>query len=140
MSAVRDANRQIYRESIANGAHHGMGSTVVALLITDETVSIAHVGDSRAYLLRDGQIQPLTEDHSLVAEQVRAGLLTPEGARQSELHNYITKALGPSPEVLPDITEISTQRNDIFILATDGLTGSVSESEIQAILMSFIRS
>jgi protein phosphatase len=106
------------------------------VLIGEDTASIAHVGDSRVYLLRDGAIRQLTIDHSLVMEQVQRGLMTPEQAEHSGMQNIITRALGPEENVEPDIQEMVVCATDIFLLATDGLTKLVKSERLLEIARS----
>jgi len=108
----------------------------VALLVRDGKASIAHVGDSRVYLLRDGQIRLLTADHSLVMEQVRRGLMTMEEAERSSIQNIITRALGSEDAAEPDVQDVETSPGDIFLLATDGLTKLVKEPSLREITAS----
>jgi len=103
-------------------------------LITDNSATIAHAGDSRVYLLRNGSVELLTNDHSVVAEQVRAGAIPQEMAPRSPYQNYLTRALGPSQDIQPDVREISVRDGDLFLLTTDGLTGPVGEEEIRDIV------
>jgi serine/threonine protein phosphatase PrpC len=132
--AINAANREIHVASQSTETQHGMGTTVAAVLITDNSATIAHAGDSRVYLLRNGSVELLTNDHSVVAEQVRAGAIPKEMVPRSPYQNYLTRALGPSEEVQPDVREISVHDGDLFLLTTDGLTGPVSEEEIRDII------
>jgi protein phosphatase len=133
-SAIRQANRSIFETATTRQSCAGMGATLVGVAVTGEQVTIAHVGDSRAYLLRDGVLQQITQDHSFVAEQVRRGILTAEEGMRSELQNVITRALGPEELVDPDIEELQARQNDLLVLVTDGLTKAVSDAEILEIL------
>ncbi len=126
-SAVQLANQRIFERASADSAHAGMGSTIVGALIKDNYVALAHVGDSRIYLIREGKIQQLTNDHSLVMEQVRRGLITLEEAEQSEMQNIIIRALGSEEGVEPDVDEMIARPGDILVLATDGLTKHVKD-------------
>src|SRR5207253_5399548 len=108
----------------------GMGTTVVACLGDENVISVAHVGDSRAYLIRDGQLSRLTNDHSWVFEQVQAGMLTEAEAEKHPLRNVITRALGGALSVSPDASEVESQSGDVYLLCSDGLTGMVPEDEI----------
>lgn len=128
--AVRAANHAIHRASSTHPAYAGMGTTVVAVNLKDELLSIAHVGDSRLYLIRNGEIQPLTFDHSWVAEQVQQGYLTEEEAERSPKRNIITRALGVESTVDVELSEIPVCRGDRFLLCTDGLTRSVRSTDI----------
>jgi len=105
-NAVAQANFQIYQSAQKNPEQRGMGATVTAVWLKDSLLSIAHVGDSRAYLLRSGNLQQLTNDHSLVAEQVRRGLITPQQAEASDMQSVLLRALGAHPEVEVDVDEV----------------------------------
>ncbi|NJP05328.1 MAG: Stp1/IreP family PP2C-type Ser/Thr phosphatase [Chloroflexaceae bacterium] len=124
-SSFFEANRRIYDEG--NGT---MGTTGVAALVCDGSLWIANVGDSRAYLIRGGQIRQISKDHSLVFEQVAAGILTPEQARVANYRNMITRALGHRPEVQIDIFEEDIQPGDIILLSSDGMHGLIEDHEI----------
>jgi serine/threonine protein phosphatase PrpC len=130
MAAVRMANTRVLEAMRKDARLRGMGTTVVACLADDVTVSVAHVGDSRAYLMRDGQLMRITNDHSWVFEQVQAGMLTEAEAEKHPLRNVITRALGGALQVTPDASEIDARAGDVFLLCSDGLTGMVPESEI----------
>lgn len=134
MAAVRLANTRVLEAMRKDARLRGMGTTVVACMADDVTMSIAHVGDSRAYLVRDGQISRITNDHSWVFEQVQAGMLTEAEAEKHPLRNVITRALGGALQVTPDASEIEARSGDVFLLCSDGLTGMVPESEIQRII------
>jgi PPM family protein phosphatase len=110
-----------------------MGTTGVAALLYDDALHVANVGDSRAYLIRDGALRQLTQDHSFVAEQVAAGLLTPDQARYSVHRNVITRALGYQPEVVVDVTRWPLRGGDIVLLSSDGLHGLVEDAEIEVL-------
>jgi PPM family protein phosphatase len=133
-NAVHLANKSIYDSAEANPDRHGMGATVTAAWIDGARLSIAHVGDSRAYLLRGGTLQQLTSDHSLVAEQVRRGILTAAEAEESEMQSVLLRALGASPEVEVDSDEHGLFARDILMLCCDGLTRMVTEPEIAGTL------
>jgi protein phosphatase len=111
-----------------------MGTTVVAAVIDSRGLSIAHVGDSRIYLYREGKLQRLTEDHSLVMDQVKHGLITPEEAERSHLQNILTRALGTQELVEVDVQDRPVSPGDVYLLCTDGLTKMVSEAEISEVL------
>jgi serine/threonine protein phosphatase PrpC len=132
-SAVQAAGIRIFHEALEHPGRQGMGSTIVALLVRKGKASIAHVGDSRVYLLRDAQIRLLTADHSLVMEQVRRGLMTVEEAERSSIQNIITRALGPEDCAEPDVQDVEISPGDIFLLATDGLTKLVKEQQLREI-------
>jgi len=134
MAAVRMANTRVLEAMRKDARLRGMGTTVVACLADDATVSVAHVGDSRAYMVREGQLSRITNDHSWVFEQVQAGMLTEAEAEKHPLRNVITRALGGALQVTPDASEIEAKPGDVFLLCSDGLTGMVPESEIQRIV------
>ncbi len=127
--AFEQANQRIHAEG-----RGGMGTTGVALLLFDQEAIVANVGDSRAYLLREGTIRQITHDHSFVQEQVDAHLLTPEQARLSQYRNMITRALGYRPNVSVDTFRMPVQVGDTFLLSTDGLHGLLEDDEIQEIV------
>jgi PPM family protein phosphatase len=114
----------------------GMGSTASALLISDTRFLIGHVGDSRIYLVRDGRMEQLTHDHSLVQEQVDAGLITAEQARHHPQSNVITCCIGMSGDIEPDVIAGETRVGDVFLLASDGLTGMVDDKRLLQLLQS----
>jgi serine/threonine protein phosphatase PrpC len=134
--ALRDANRAVYERTRTERDKLGMGSTVSALLLSETKFVVGHVGDSRIYLVRDGQMSQLTKDHSLVQEQVDAGLLTPEQARRHPQSNVITRCVGMADDIEPDVLEGEARMNDCFLLASDGLTGMVEDRRIQQLLLS----
>jgi protein phosphatase len=126
-AAVRLANQRIFEQARRNPRQAEMGTTVVAARIGEGVASLAHVGDSRAYLWHAARLEPLTRDHSLVEEQVRAGLLDREASLQSEQQNILVRALGREPEVEVDVNEVPLQAGDYLMLCSDGLTRTVSE-------------
>jgi serine/threonine protein phosphatase PrpC len=109
----------------------GMGTTLTATVIREDMLTIAQVGDSRAYLIRDGQINQVTDDHSWVAEQVRIGAMTLEEAQASPFRNIITRSIGTSSNVEPDITTHELRVGDIIVLCSDGLSGHLDMNEIR---------
>lgn len=133
-NAVRLANRKIYETALGNPTLRGMGATVVAAWLEGSRLSLAHVGDSRAYLLRSGILQRLTSDHTLIAEQIRSGLIKPEEAHLSKMQNVLIRALGVQEQVELDVEERTLSEGDVVLLCTDGLTRMVSDSEIANIL------
>ena len=137
-SAVHLANKKIYDAAEANPEQHGMGATLTAAWIDGSKLSIAHVGDSRAYLLRGGNLQQLTSDHSLVAEQVRRGILTAAEAEESEMQSVLLRALGALPDIEVDTDEHILFARDILMLCCDGLTRMVTEPEIAGTLQAEI--
>lgn len=134
VSAIHLANSAIYEAGTNSETRRGMGSTIVAVLVKDNLFSIAHVGDSRIYLLRHGAIQQLTNDHSLVMEQVRRGLITREMAEKSEMQNIIIRALGSDEIVKPDVDDLVALPGDVLLLASDGLTKHVKDDWILGIV------
>jgi serine/threonine protein phosphatase PrpC len=130
MAAVRMANTRVLEAMRKDARLRGMGTTVVACLADDNTMSFAHVGDSRAYLIRQGHLSRITNDHSWVFEQVQAGMLTEAEAEKHPLRNVITRALGGALSVNPDATEVEVKPGDVYLLCSDGLTGMVPEDEI----------
>ena len=131
---VREANAQIYERSRADRGRAGMGTTLTAAYVDDTHVAIAHVGDSRAYLFRDGSLRRLTQDHSLVDELVRRGKLTEEQAAEHPQRSIITRALGPEPDVEVDTWTYPARAGDVILLCSDGLTSMISEERVKTIL------
>lgn len=132
--AVFQANLKIYQSAQEHPEQRGMGATVTAGWLNGSKLSLAHVGDSRAYLLRTGNLQQLTNDHSLVAEQVRRGIITPQQAEESEMQSVLLRALGAHPEVDVDIDEFDIFPRDVLLFCSDGLTRMVTEPEIAGAL------
>jgi protein phosphatase len=128
--AIHLANRSIYQAGQQVNGRSGMGSTIVAALVRGNALAIAHVGDSRIYLIRQGVIQQLTQDHSLVMEQVRRGYITLEQAQQSEMQNIILRALGSEEAVEPDVEDLVAMPGDVLLMTSDGLTRHVRDEEI----------
>lgn len=135
VAAIREGNRRIKERSLADSAATGMGTTVTAVLVGGETLSIGHVGDSRAYRLRGEQLEQLTPDHSLVAELVRTGQLTPEEAEGHPQRAVITRALGTDANVDVDAFEVAAEPGDLYLLCSDGLTTMVGDEGIRAVLV-----
>jgi len=133
-SAIRAANRVVRAAAQRNEGHHGMGATAVAAWFTGERMSLAHVGDSRAYMLRGGLLEQLTKDHSFVAEQVRRGMMTPEEASASRMQNVLLRALGIDSEVDVDVDEELLTDGDTLLLCSDGLTHELPDAQIAAVL------
>jgi protein phosphatase len=133
--AVEGACAAVFRTSRANTELAGMGTTCISLLVNGASALVGHVGDSRAYLVRDGEVHQLSEDHSLVNEQVRAGLLSSEEARQSRLKNIITRSVGFEEDVLVDLVGVETRAGDKFLLCSDGLSNLVENEEIRDALV-----
>jgi PPM family protein phosphatase len=134
-SAVTLANRKIFDAAAAQPGLRGMGATIVAAWISDQRLSLVHVGDSRAYLLRAGSLTQLTADHSLVAEHVRRGIMTPQEAETSQLQSVLMKALGIEEQVQADADEQILLEGDILLLCSDGLTRMVTDPEIASTLL-----
>jgi serine/threonine protein phosphatase PrpC len=133
---LRAANRRIYDLAVADDSHRGMGTTVTAAKVTGDEVSLGHVGDSRAYRLRDGELEQLTRDHSLVAELERSGQITPEAAEHHPQRSIITRALGPEPDVQVDTYTVPGRPGDVYLICSDGLTSMISDDELGSILRS----
>jgi serine/threonine protein phosphatase PrpC len=133
-SAIRLANRVVHQAAEQSPELHGMGATVVAIWLADQRMSLAHVGDSRVYLLRGESLEQLTQDHSFVAEQVRRGSMTEQEATASNLQNVLLRALGVDPEVQADVDEHYLLEGDTILLCSDGLTRELSDAQIAAVL------
>ncbi|HZU60411.1 MAG TPA: Stp1/IreP family PP2C-type Ser/Thr phosphatase, partial [Solirubrobacteraceae bacterium] len=133
---VRDANRRIYEKSRTESGREGMGTTLTAAYVDDGQLAIAHVGDSRAYLFRDGELTRLTQDHSLVDELLRQGKLTEEEAAEHPQRSIITRALGPEADVDVDTFTYAVQAGDLLLLCSDGLTSMISEEAVAGVLAS----
>ena len=130
IAALKLANTRVVEAMKKDLRLRGMGTTIVGCLADNGIMSVAHVGDSRAYMVRDGKLSRITNDHSWVFEQVQAGMLTEAEAEKHPLRNVITRALGGSLSVVPDASEISCLPGDVYLLCSDGLTGMVPEDEI----------
>jgi len=133
--ALRDANHAIYERMLAEVDKQGMGTTASVLVISDNQFLIGQIGDSRIYLLRDGALKQVTKDHSYVQEQVDAGLLTPEQARYHPYSNVITRCVGANEVVEADLYTGEMKPGDVFLVASDGLTGMVDDRRLQAMLL-----
>jgi PPM family protein phosphatase len=131
---IQEANRRVYEAAASDDARAGMGTTMTAALVEAGSVRIGHVGDSRAYRVRDGALEQLTEDHSLVAELVRSGRLSPEEADVHPQRSVITRVLGTDPEVDVDTFEVEARPGDVFMICSDGLTSMVDDEAILAVL------
>ena len=129
-AAIQRANQSIYESSQKDATLRGMGTTIAVALITGNKLSIAHVGDSRIYLVREHALFPLTDDHSVVSEQMKLGLITKEEAETSHIGNVITRALGYEETVAMDLNELDIIEGDRIVLCTDGLTRMVSDDFI----------
>jgi serine/threonine protein phosphatase PrpC len=135
IKAMQDANRAIFERMLAETDKQGMGTTASVMVLSDTGYLIGQIGDSRVYLLRDGALTQLTKDHSYVQEQVDAGLLTPEQARYHPYSNVITRCVGASDQVEADLFTGPVRVGDVFLLASDGLTGMVDDRRLQALLL-----
>jgi PPM family protein phosphatase len=131
-NTVEEANRIIHDHSMQHPEHHGMGTTCTALVVRDRDAFIAHVGDSRAYAIRDGEIRQLTQDHSLVAQLVSSRQITPEQARVDPRRNLVTRSVGVGAHVEVDTEHVDggLREGDTLLLCTDGLHGVVSDDEL----------
>lgn len=132
--AIDEANELVHARSERESALHGMGTTLVALSISDGHALIAHVGDSRCYLYRQGELIRETNDHSLVDEQVRMGQLTQDQAERSPLRNVITRAIGTQRSVAPELLEMDLEKGDLLLLCSDGLTRELPDERIAGVL------
>lgn len=135
ITAIKKANIKIISESGKKQNLHGMGTTVAVVMKGDDTAIVAHLGDSRVYLVRENVITRLTKDHTVVDEYVRLGLLSPQDALYHPSKHMLSRALGTSGDVDADITEIQFQAGDTLILCTDGLTNMVSDNEISDVIL-----
>jgi len=135
-SLIQEANRRVFRRSNEDAATSGMGTTMTVALVDDSdgTIAFGHVGDSRAYRIRGGELEQLTDDHSLVGELVRSGRLSPEEAETHPQRSVITRALGTEPDVDVDTFTTKAEPQDIYVLCSDGLTDMISPHEILAIV------
>jgi PPM family protein phosphatase len=135
---VRDqvvkANSSIYQAAQSQPQYAGMGTTLVVCLFYDNRVLVAHLGDSRVYLLREGSFRQITRDHSLLQEQIDAGLITAEQAKNAQHKNLVTKALGIDPTVEPEIHEYAARPGDLYLLCSDGLCDMVDDEDIDMTL------
>jgi serine/threonine protein phosphatase PrpC len=132
--AVVGADRTIYDNALADPSLTGMGTTLTALFFADRRAYLGHVGDSRAYLYRDGKARQLTDDHSWIQDQVRAGLLSAEEAKESRFRNIITRSVGFEPSVHPDMHDLIVQAGDCYLLCSDGLSNYLSLEELAQVL------
>ena len=134
-SSIRLANKVIHEMAAEHTDYNGMGTTVVVLAVMPDLIVTANVGDSRIYLVRNGEIERLSKDHSIVAEQVEMGIMTDEEAKQSPLKHVLTRNLGSAIHLEAEVFEIEPSSNDRFILCSDGLTDLVSDDEIQQMVV-----
>jgi protein phosphatase len=135
--AIQRANKVIYQTAKTQANCDGMGTTVVAGLFFDDKLTIAHVGDSRLYRCRDGKLEQVTQDHSLMQELVSRGFYTPEEAQRAAAKNYVTRALGVEPTVDVEITEVPALKEDLYLLCSDGLSDMVEDDDIQLTINTF---
>jgi PPM family protein phosphatase len=131
---IQEANRRVYERGSEDSTASGMGTTITVALVEDGAVAFGHVGDSRAYLIREDEIEQLTDDHSLVAELVRSGRLSPEEAETHPQRSVITRALGTDPNVDVDTFSVPAQPGDLFMICSDGLTSMVGDETIMEVL------
>jgi len=136
-TAIRNANSHIYRTAQDNSHYEGMGTTVVVLLFYDNRITVAHVGDSRLYRLRDTLLEQLTRDHTLLQELVDRGFYTRKEARESLNKNLVTRAVGVNPTVDIDLLEDIALQNDLYLLCSDGLTDMISDDLIEDIQLNY---
>jgi protein phosphatase len=136
-SLIQEANRRVFQRSSEDMAASGMGTTMTVALVdaAQGSVAVGHVGDSRAYRVRDEQLEQLTDDHSLVGELLRSGKLSPEEAEVHPQRSVITRALGTEPDVDVDTFTVQAEPGDLYLVCSDGLTSMVSDGEIQALLV-----
>lgn len=134
VEAIKAANSAIHAASMSQPEQAGMGTTIVAVTFHDNLLTVAHVGDSRLYRFRDGVLDQITQDHSMVQELLRRGLMTAEEARTSVNRNLVTRALGIDPLVEVDVMEQTFEDNDVYLLCSDGLNDVLLDEEIAAIL------
>ncbi|WP_176717330.1 Stp1/IreP family PP2C-type Ser/Thr phosphatase [Vulcanibacillus modesticaldus] len=132
--AIHKANGEVYKQSLNNDGYRGMGTTILASIISPEWIILGHIGDSRAYLVDDNNIRQLTEDHSLVNELVKEGQLTQEEAMTHPKKNILTRALGTEEKVKVDICLIHWEKDQTLLLCSDGLTNHVSDEKIFEVL------
>ena len=130
LSSIKLANKVVYEMAMEYKQYHGMGTTVVILLVTPTLIIVANVGDSRIYMVRDGELERLSKDHTIVSEQVEMGMMTEEEAATSPMKHILTRNFGSSETVEPDIFELEPSNNDRFVLCSDGLTDLVNDEEI----------
>jgi PPM family protein phosphatase len=127
---IARANGAIYQAAQSQPQYAGMGTTLVAAVFHDNSLTVAHIGDSRLYRLRGEEFQQITRDHSLLQEQIDSGMLTPEEAKHSQNKNLVTRALGVDPTVEPEIRDYEVQVGDVYLLCSDGLNDMVDDGEI----------
>lgn len=128
------ANAEVYLVSQEQESTHGMGTTLIITIVYNRKIYVGHIGDSRVYLLRDGQLQRMTTDHSFIEELVRNGSLTREEAEKHPSKNILTRALGCSETIQVDVFSVDMKENDVYLMCTDGLTNTLDENEIKEII------
>jgi len=133
--AINLANKNVHDSSESNARYRGMGTTIVVVLFYDNRFTVAHVGDSRLYRLRNGELKQITSDHSLMREMIDRGLYTPEEARKSLNNNLITRAIGIDSKVQVDIQEDIAMVNDIYLLCSDGVTDMIEDDLIKSVMI-----
>lgn len=133
--AIQRANKWVFQKGREDPALRGMGTTICCLYFNDEEAVLGHVGDSRIYLLREGTLEQLTEDHSFFGELMSLDIMKPEEANHFPYKHILTKALGTKSTIEPTVTTLPVKENDIFLLCTDGLTNYVTDAEIREILI-----
>jgi PPM family protein phosphatase len=129
-TVIAKANSSIFQAANSQPQYAGMGTTLVVTFLRDNRITVAHIGDSRLYRVRDGKIEQLTRDHSLLQEQIDNGVLTKEMARRSQNKNLVTRAVGIEEKVEPDVQTLDTQEGDIYLLCSDGLNDMVEDDDI----------
>lgn len=134
-SAIDHANATVYELSLRDNESQGMGTTCVVAIVADGRLHMGHAGDSRLYVIHNGRIELLTDDHSFVAEQVRLGIITAESARTSKFRNVITRAVGIDSTIIPDVAEYPIDEVEAILLCTDGLTNMVRDPDIERVLL-----
>jgi serine/threonine protein phosphatase PrpC len=132
---IQEANRRVFQRSSEDEATSGMGTTMTVALVDGDAIAFGHVGDSRAYRVRDGLLEQLTDDHSLVGELVRSGRLSPEEAESHPQRSVITRALGTEPDVDVDTFTVEAEPGDLYLICSDGLTDMVTPRELQPLLV-----
>ncbi|HEY53513.1 MAG TPA: Stp1/IreP family PP2C-type Ser/Thr phosphatase, partial [Caldilineae bacterium] len=135
--AIADANQAVCEQAEANPTYAGMGATLVAAVLLEDELVIGNVGDSRAYLFRDGEVSQITHDHSWVAEQVKAGVFTEEKASHHPYRNVITRSLGPDRDSTPDFFHLQAKPGDVLLLCTDGLSNLLTDEELAQFLKAY---
>jgi serine/threonine protein phosphatase PrpC len=133
-TAIRYANRKVLEATKEKSEYEGMATTVAAVLVDGDSGNIGHVGDSRVYLVRDGEISQLTSDHSWVNEQIQSGVISPDQARTHPLRNVVTRALGGKPDLQVDMQQHKAKAGDILLLCSDGLTTMIADDEISRLM------